>query len=274
MTYLPRNLRHRFDFTDFLQKGGKKKRAEMIARNLANRSEMELLPPERITPELLMSQQSSQTQAAPIQPNTQFIDNLQVRGNNPSLVDYLNSTGRASSLSARRDLGATYGINDIGTAEGNTRLLKILQEQDDYKPTRQVRKAVYNLDRELIKDAERAIKNQYKNLERDLRKAADDAIAKNAKPETPFRDRMKAYIVAGKNYTPPQQSFVIRPNSNPVTTKNRQTMLDNIENDSYREAVLMGNLRGRDLAKLRDEGKISPRRYNELYSLLRQVKID
>lgn len=132
MTYLPKNLRHRFDPVYFLQKGGKKKRAEMIARNLANRSEMELLPAERTAPELLMSPQSFQSQAIPIEPNMQFIDNLQIKGSNPSIVDYMNSTGRNSSLSARRDLGNTFGINNIGKAEGNIRLLKILQEQDGY----------------------------------------------------------------------------------------------------------------------------------------------
>ena len=44
-----------------------------------------------------------------------------------SLSDYLQMQGQDNSLSARTALGSKYGINNIGTAEGNTALLNALK---------------------------------------------------------------------------------------------------------------------------------------------------
>ena len=46
-----------------------------------------------------------------------------------SISDYLTSIGQDNSLQARQTLGQKYGISNIGTAEGNTALLKALQGQ-------------------------------------------------------------------------------------------------------------------------------------------------
>jgi hypothetical protein len=46
-----------------------------------------------------------------------------------SISDYLTSIGQDSSLRAREELGKKYGIANVGTAEGNTALLKALKSK-------------------------------------------------------------------------------------------------------------------------------------------------
>lgn len=46
---------------------------------------------------------------------------------NSSISDYLTSVGQDSSLNVRTELGKKYGITNIGSAEGNTALLKALK---------------------------------------------------------------------------------------------------------------------------------------------------
>ncbi len=52
-----------------------------------------------------------------------------------SIVDYLKHTGQDPSETNRIALGSKYGINNIGTAEGNTALLKALQSGSTPAPT-------------------------------------------------------------------------------------------------------------------------------------------
>src|ERR1051325_8899306 len=53
-----------------------------------------------------------------------------------SIVDYLNSKGQDSSITARTKLAGQYGIqNYAGTAEQNTQLLGYLQNNQPSQPT-------------------------------------------------------------------------------------------------------------------------------------------
>ena len=61
----------------------------------------------------------------------QSVTNANTTNTNPSVVDYLNSTGKPSSFTDRAALAKTYGItNYTGTAPQNTQLLTTIQGKD------------------------------------------------------------------------------------------------------------------------------------------------
>lgn len=130
----------------FFQKGGRKKKRDAAIKNMIatrnNQQPMELIPAEMNQPQMIIPQAVQQNALTPmqIQPSQAILSQMTAsgpQGSNMSVVDYMNSLGRDSSLASRKALGKTYGINNIGTAEGNKRLLTLLQLSNGYKaPTR------------------------------------------------------------------------------------------------------------------------------------------
>lgn len=214
---------------------------------------------------------------------------------NGSIIDYIkaNSKWGNSSLSDRKELGKKYGISNVGTSEGNLALLRKLQQIDGFIPEKAIKKLT---DKRSNKDKKPKIVNEtgydqslienlldksrngqlseeeylkYKNnIPGDISYIIEQGLNKQAKDRSkPKENSLTGFFNTNYNTLPKL--------SKPIPKSTPKNPITNLVPDSYyKTKVLNGEIKGRNLKKLLDEGTITKYQYNQLYSLIRANGLD